>query len=235
MQAQALHRQVAHGAGHGHIHLVFDGAGVAAIAHAQEALAVVGAGWYENNIGPHFANLATEFGKLDVITNQDRDAAVGRVEHAQLVAGITLPFLFFPAGQVNFVLGKHLALGREQVGGVHELAIHDGGVAAAYDVNFPLRCEFLEQLDVARRVVVHVVHGLAQIAGVHEGQQLGGEDFRQQNELGFVVACGLHHKAHLVLKTAPVVNGTQQVLHRCDAHADRLGLKHRRGCRFGFH
>ncbi len=75
MQPQAFHGKVAHGAGHGNINLILDGAGVAAVTHSQEALAVVRARRNEQDVRTRLADLARHLGKFDVVADEDSDDA----------------------------------------------------------------------------------------------------------------------------------------------------------------
>jgi hypothetical protein len=179
VQAKTFNWQVAHGPGNGDVNLIFNCPRMAAIAHPQEALAVIGARRNEDDVGAHLADLAAQLGKFNVVADQDGDAAMRRVEHPQVMARITVPFFFFPSRQMNFVLAEYLAFGCEQISRIEQLAVAYGGVAAAYHMHFPLRCQFLEQFDIASGVLVHIAHGLAQVAGVHERQQLGCENLGQ--------------------------------------------------------
>ncbi len=177
-----------------------------------------GAGRHEDDVHALLADHARKLRELDVVADQNGDAAKGRVKHTQVVACVTVPFLLLPAGQVDLLLGEMLAFGREQISRIEQLAVGDGGVAAADDVHPPLARQIAEQSQIALGVIVHVAHGAAQIAGVHEGQQLRGENLREHDELGLVVASRLHDETHLVFKRIPAVDGAQQVLHSSNAH-----------------
>ena len=108
---------------------------MAAVAHPPETLAIVGAGRHEDDVHALLADHAREFRELDVVADQDGNAAKGRVENAQVVPWVAAPFFLLPAGQMDLLLGEMLAFGCEQIGGVEQLAVGDGGMASTDDVH----------------------------------------------------------------------------------------------------
>ena len=113
-----------------------------AVSNAQETLTIIGAGRDHQNVRPRFAHHPREFRKLNVVTNQDRDLSVRRIEKMELVTGICVPFLAFPTCAVNLVLMKDLAARSEVVSGIEQTTIvMQRRVRTADEMNVPLTCK----------------------------------------------------------------------------------------------
>ena len=126
-----------------------------------------------------------------------------------MVARVALPLVPFPARQMNFVLRAYFSFGAEQVRRVEQLALCDGRVAAAYDVNAPKLGKLSKKRHIPLGIVIQVAHRLAQITGVHEREQLRGENLGKHHKLGLVLASGFHDEADLVLKALPIMDRAQ--------------------------
>src|SRR5690606_28229628 len=157
--------QVADVAGEGHVNLVFDGAGGAADAHAQVALAVVGAEGNEDDLGAGVGETAGGLGELGVVADEHADAGGGGLDDAQVGAAGDAPPATFVGGDVELGLLGGAAVGQIDGADVVQLLADAGGVAAADDGDAVFDGEFGEEGDEPGREFGEFAHALLRRLG----------------------------------------------------------------------
>ena len=116
--------------------LVLDGAGLAAITHAQMAVPRIGVVGHEKDVRPFIGQPPPGFGKLAVIADHYADGTAVGFNHIDGIATLDVPAFAFIRGGVQFFLGMHGAVAQENMGHVVNVAIfHARRMAAADDVD----------------------------------------------------------------------------------------------------
>ena len=125
--------QVAHVAGHDHVALVLHGPGLAAVAHPQVALALVGAEGHEQDHRALVDEVAGQLGKLAVVADQYADGAAVGLDGLQGAAALDVPPVDLVGGGMNLGLLVDPAVAQEDVADVLDLAVGIAGRVRAPD------------------------------------------------------------------------------------------------------
>ena len=212
--------QIADIAAHHDVALVFDRARLAAIAHAQIALAAVGAEGREDDPRTLVHQAAGEFGEFAIITDQHADRAAIGLDHVDAVAALDVPPIAFVRRGVDLLLLVDRAVAQEDIGDILDVAVfRAGGVGAADDVDVVAHRHAREFLADLRRPFGQDLDGFLR-AGflLLAGQQHEREQFGEDHEIAFIIGRNVHEIFDIPEEILEILHRARLQLHGGQAH-----------------
>ena len=160
-------RQIADIAGGGHVDLVFDTAGLRAIAHAQIAVALLGGERHKQQIGALVYQMPGELREFRVVADQHADGPAVGVDRPHGAAAGDLPPVALARGGVNLGLFVHRAIAQTYPRDIEQAAIGLlDRMRAADDVDVVAQRQTLQQ-------IAHRISVLSQLANRFQRRQGG--------------------------------------------------------------
>ena len=229
-------RQVAHVARQHDVALVLDRARLRAVAHAQIALAGVGAERHEQDHRALVDEVPAEFGELAVVADHDPDRPAVGHDRLRAVAAADAPPGALVGRGVQLVAGVQRAVAQRDVADVAHLAIvvvtGARGMRAADDVDVVAHRKFAQQLREALGVAGQREQRIdrRQRLVLHR-QQLQGEELGEHHEIGAIV--GRDVDEVLDLRGELLERGDAPLLVLHGRHTHRFGQRARGRPRIG--
>jgi hypothetical protein len=203
-----------------HVHLIFDGPGMCAVANPQESLTVVRATGRHENQRAFPRGHARQFRKLDVVANGYRSLAEVGFKYLEIRSGRNLPFFGLESRHVELVLRAELAGGTEEETTVVN-RLRSGIDCRDRSGNDIHRMHFCE--------LTHHVHELRELAGeianlvgngsldVAQREQLCRKVLGKNDNAAFVIDSGFNQRRNLICELLEVLDRPNEVLECGDA------------------